>query len=61
MIRFLIIAGAFVVLGILVWQLVPASKWKKCPRCDGRGFWRGTRGERNRCEQCRGEGRIPRS
>ena len=29
-----------------------------CDRCDGQGYWKGLRGERNNCKQCGGTGEI---
>ncbi len=31
----------------------------RCPRCNGQGWWRGTRpDERERCDRCGGTGRV---
>ena len=29
-----------------------------CERCEGKGYWRGLRGERNNCKACAGTGEI---
>ena len=29
-----------------------------CERCEGKGFWKGLRGERNHCKACDGTGFI---
>jgi len=29
-----------------------------CERCEGQGYWRGLRGERNHCKACDGTGSI---
>jgi hypothetical protein len=34
------------------------SDTKRCPRCEGKGWWQNTR-NREKCEWCKGEGRIP--
>lgn len=31
-----------------------------CERCEGKGFWKGLRGERNHCKACDGAGFIQR-
>ncbi len=35
------------------------SNTKRCPRCKGKGWWQNTR-NRETCEWCKGEGRLPR-
>ncbi|MEO0899340.1 MAG: hypothetical protein AAFY71_23210 [Bacteroidota bacterium] len=34
------------------------SSTKRCPRCDGKGWWQNTR-NREKCEWCEGTGRLP--
>jgi len=29
-----------------------------CERCEGKGYWRGLRGERNNCKPCNGTGQL---
>ncbi len=32
-------------------------KFNECKTCDGLGYWRGTRGEKNDCRACNGSGK----
>ncbi|RMG23552.1 MAG: hypothetical protein D6730_14310 [Bacteroidetes bacterium] len=36
------------------------SDTKRCPRCEGKGWWQNTR-NRDKCEWCQGSGRIPKN
>ncbi|MEL7529952.1 MAG: hypothetical protein AAFN10_01515 [Bacteroidota bacterium] len=36
------------------------SDSKRCPRCEGKGWWQNTR-SRDKCEWCKGSGRIPKN
>jgi hypothetical protein len=48
---------ALTLLGYFV--LLPAlSKFKKCDKCEGQGFWIGTRGDRQNCNICKGSGKV---
>ncbi|MEM1324072.1 MAG: hypothetical protein AAGG75_27670 [Bacteroidota bacterium] len=57
-IRILIIllAVAFVYILFRLFMHQPSSKI--CQRCAGRGYWTGTRGEKNHCKPCRGTGEM---
>jgi DnaJ-class molecular chaperone len=57
--RLLIFATlAFLVFVVFRWLRDAASKDEKCSRCDGNGYWYGTRGK-EKCEWCKGSGRLP--
>jgi len=49
-----------VIVGIFIFFIVNNSKSNQyiCERCEGKGFWRGLRGERNHCKACDGNGFI---
>jgi len=34
------------------------SKFKKCNKCEGLGYWVGTRGDKQNCDVCRGSGKV---
>lgn len=49
---------ALVVAGILIAKrLFKPTKFIPCDRCNGKGFWMGSRG-RETCDKCRGVGRF---
>ena len=31
----------------------------KCTKCEGKGYWRATRGEKEKCDVCMGTGKVP--
>lgn len=60
MIRVLFVAIVLLFVYYLAKLLLKPSGTIKCSRCDGRGFWLGARG-REKCDWCKGSGRLPRS
>ncbi|MEO1051615.1 MAG: hypothetical protein AAFX87_13380 [Bacteroidota bacterium] len=50
----ILVAGVF----YLFAKIFGSSKEKICSRCDGKGYWEGTR-SREKCEWCGGTGYIP--
>ncbi len=54
---FLVLIGGLIYLFRLMHPLLQNMFFKKCDYCDGKGFWRGTRGEKNHCKQCMGTGK----
>ncbi|HMV09189.1 MAG TPA: hypothetical protein PK325_13930 [Cyclobacteriaceae bacterium] len=53
----------FAILFGIVWLIVKLAMnasdgTVKCSRCDGKGYWYGAR-ERERCDWCKGSGRLP--
>jgi len=58
MIRFLIIIVLILLIVFLVRALTPRSEYTLCERCDGRGYWLATRGERDKCDACGGSGKV---
>ena len=59
MIRFIIIALVVGFILYLVKGMMKPAEFIRCDRCDGKGFWYGTRG-RETCNKCRGEGTVHR-
>jgi len=59
-----VIALVFIVIALyyvvqVIRGFLPASKpANACPRCDGQGYWLGTR-DRERCNWCKGTGKLP--
>jgi DnaJ-class molecular chaperone len=49
-----------IIVGIFIFFVFNNSKSNKylCERCEGNGYWRGLRGERNHCKACDGTGSI---
>ncbi|SER01791.1 hypothetical protein SAMN05444359_12187 [Neolewinella agarilytica] len=47
--------GGLLFLGKLV---VNSLNTKKCNNCKGKGYWIGTRGDRNNCKVCDGTGQL---
>ncbi|RAW00061.1 hypothetical protein [Pseudochryseolinea flava] len=57
--RLLFLLGiGFAIFVFVRWVMSATAKDEKCSRCDGRGFWYGTRGK-EKCEWCRGSGKLP--
>jgi len=49
--------GYLVFKGILYLFSEVFSDTKRCPRCEGKGWWQNTR-NREKCEWCQGSGRL---
>lgn len=55
-----------ITLGVLAFFLVKAilpkllAAGKRCPKCEGQGWWPGNK-VRERCDMCKGTGRIERA
>jgi len=41
-------------------KLLGNSDHRTCEKCDGKGYWRAMRGEKERCDLCEGSGKVPR-
>jgi len=41
---------------ILVYTMIPSYTRAKC---EGKGYWRATRGEKEKCDACMGTGKVP--
>lgn len=55
---FLFAALVLFILFVFKWLRAAASSDEICSRCEGRGFWYGTRGK-EKCDWCKGSGRLP--
>jgi DnaJ-class molecular chaperone len=56
----LIILG--LIIGVIFYfakSVLHHSRYQNCPKCDGKGFWRETRGDRIDCKTCNGTGFLP--
>jgi DnaJ-class molecular chaperone len=56
--RLLIILLIVGLLVYLVKSMTGSSEYKRCQKCDGKGFWRGMRGEKDKCDVCKGSGKV---
>jgi DnaJ-class molecular chaperone len=59
MIRFIFFAALLAVAYFIAKLVLKPSGSIRCSRCDGRGFWLAARG-REKCDWCKGTGRLPR-
>ena len=54
----IILTLAFFAFGYFLFRLIMFQvEGKRCPACNGQGYWVGTRGDRNTCKECDGSGR----
>ena len=44
----------------VVKRFFPRSEYKKCPKCNGKGYWEAVR-SREPCDLCAGSGKVHRS
>lgn len=58
-VRLIIFAILFGAVFIVIRMLVRGDGTVRCSRCEGKGYWYGAR-ERERCDWCKGSGRMPR-
>ncbi len=57
--RLLVIALVLALVGYLLKLMVgTSSEYKRCQKCNGKGFWRATRGEKTKCDVCQGSGKV---
>ena len=61
MIRILIIAIAVICIYFIAKTSFTKSPFIKCYKCNGKGFWIATRGEKEKCNICKGAGQLPRT
>jgi hypothetical protein len=55
----LLILLVIVAAGSFLWRNRQKQIRGKCPKCEGKGYWLGTRpGEKEKCDECGGTGRI---
>lgn len=57
MVRFLIIVVIIAAL-FYVFKGFFSSDYKKCHKCEGKGYWIALRGEKNTCDACQGSGKV---
>ncbi|MGK0390097.1 MAG: hypothetical protein ACI94Y_002848 [Maribacter sp.] len=55
--RALVLAAVIGMLFFLFKQVYSQFNFNKCEYCDGKGHWKGTRGEKNHCKICNGTGK----
>ena len=58
LIRLVMIGVVLLIIYFLLKRLFVPSDFKKCGKCDGKGYWVALRG-RETCDVCRGAGRVP--
>lgn len=55
---YLILAALIIGISIFsIKQLLALFQANMCERCNGQGYWLGTRGDKNHCKACDGTGR----
>ncbi len=52
----LIVIAAVIGLGYYIFNYIQVHN--KCQKCDGKGYWRAMRGEKEKCDMCKGTGKI---
>lgn len=57
-IRALAILGGLALVYIIVKLASKPSEFRKCGRCEGKGFWYAARGKET-CDWCKGSGKLP--
>ena len=59
LVRIAFFAALLVLAYFLLKRLFQPSDWKRCGKCEGKGYWIALRG-RETCDVCKGAGRVPR-
>ncbi|MDB4292037.1 hypothetical protein N9954_01415 [Maribacter sp.] len=44
-----------------IFKSTTGSQYKRCEKCDGKGYWRAIRGEKDKCDVCQGSGKTLRN
>jgi len=57
MIRIVIILAVIGIVIYLINLFIASVKSNRCKHCEGYGYWKGTRGEKNFCKVCDGTGK----
>lgn len=55
--RYLALVLVIGILYFLFKQIFSQVNFNKCEYCGGKGYWQGTRGEKNHCKVCNGTGK----
>lgn len=58
MIRVLIAIVFIACIYFIIKGLRNNSPFEKCRKCDGMGYWIATRGEKEKCNLCKGSGQV---
>ncbi|MEL7249144.1 MAG: hypothetical protein AAFO03_12020 [Bacteroidota bacterium] len=59
MIRLLLTAIVIAFTIYFIYNLLSIVRNNMCPNCEGKGYWLGTRSDKNHCKACDGSGRTP--
>lgn len=59
-IRILLVAALIGAVTYLVNSLFTPSEFIRCSKCEGKGYWRSTRGLKDTCDDCGGLGKLKR-
>jgi len=59
MIRIVVLLVILALAGFIVFVVMKllSQNHNRCRNCNGQGFWKGTRGEKNTCKVCKGSGK----
>lgn len=55
-IRLFFVALIFLIAFLILKGIVSLMNANNCKSCEGKGYWKGTRGEKNQCKTCYGSG-----
>ena len=58
--RLLIIILLAAIVYYIIKKIIPKSEYRSCQKCNGKGYWIAMRGEKEKCDICKGAGMIPR-
>jgi DnaJ-class molecular chaperone len=57
--RLFVFAVLFLIVWLIVKLIMRSDGMIRCSRCEGKGFWYNARGK-EKCDWCKGSGRLPR-
>lgn len=49
-----------IIIGVILYfiRAYGNQEYRKCGKCEGRGYWKGLRGEKEKCDICKGSGKV---
>ena len=57
--RLILVLFVLSILYFLFSKFLPITNSHQCAKCEGKGYWRATRGEKEKCDACMGTGKVP--
>ncbi|MGF1558170.1 MAG: hypothetical protein ACFCUL_03705 [Flavobacteriaceae bacterium] len=52
------LAALFIVVVLVYYIYQSFAKFKNCEKCNGKGYWLASRGDRYQCDHCKGSGKF---